>query len=240
MLRGVLVGFRSKAGPVLGLLVLAALLALLWRPLLNLLSNAEELRQWVLRFGALAPAALIVLEAAQVMLAPLPGNVIEAAGGYLFGVWQGTLYGLCGVLIGVTMACSLSRHFGRPLLRRIISAERMEQWDEAAHINSLSTWLVILVLPFGDTSYFVAGLTRIPIPKLALAALLTRAPTIFLGCLIGANIATIPPALLVGALGAFSSVLLVGYWAWGRLEALLWDRILGPILRGRGWRRDAQ
>ena len=86
-----MIGMRRKAGPALGLLAVGVLLIALWWLLSRLLSNAQELREWVLGFGTLAPVAFILLEAAQVLIAPLPGQVVEAVGGYLFGVWKGTL-----------------------------------------------------------------------------------------------------------------------------------------------------
>ena len=89
------------------IIVLAALGALIvaaaWRwggVLWSLFRDRAALQTWIASFGAWAPLVSIMLNAAQVIIAPIPGQIIGLANGYLFGAWIGTLYSLIGVMIG--------------------------------------------------------------------------------------------------------------------------------------------
>ena len=77
------------------------------------LLEPEEARSFVASFGLFAPAVLILLQAMQVVFAPIPGQVLAVVAGYLFGPWWGTLYNVIGITIGSTAAFWLSRRYGR-------------------------------------------------------------------------------------------------------------------------------
>lgn len=47
-----------------------------------------------------APFIFVLLQASQIVLAPIPGQLIAFVGGYLFGVVQGTIYSLIGAVLG--------------------------------------------------------------------------------------------------------------------------------------------
>ncbi|MFQ6059434.1 MAG: TVP38/TMEM64 family protein [Anaerolineae bacterium] len=211
-----------------GVLLIAGL-ALLWRPLLALLSDPARLRAWIATFGPLAPLAFMALQMGQILIAPLPGSFINLLGGYLFGPWWGTAYGLLGTMGGATLAASLVRLYGRPLLERIVPEEQLHRWERFAHVDSLLLWLVILIPPTGDIPYFVAGLTPLPIPKLLLAALVSRGPSILLASLVGAGAARLPPQArwLIPVLVLVVAV--AGYCLKGRFQALV-GRVLNRLV----------
>lgn len=217
---------RGRTALLLGMgVLLVAGLALVWRPLLALLSDPARLRAWVAAFGPLASLAFIALQMGQILIAPLPGSFVNLLGGYLFGPWWGTVYGLLGTLGGATVAATLARLYGRPLLERLLSEEQLRRWERFAHVDSLLLWLVILLPPTGDIPYFVAGLTPLPLPRLLLAALVSRGPTIFLASLVGAGAARLPPhaSWLIPALVLAAA--LAGSLMKGRIQALV-DRLL--------------
>ena len=79
------------------------LIAVTWKwgsPVLELFRDRAALQAWIASFGAWAPLVSIALNTAQVIAAPIPGQVIGLANGYLFGVWLGALYSLIGVMLG--------------------------------------------------------------------------------------------------------------------------------------------
>ena len=53
--------------------------------------------------GAWGPLAIVVLEMIQALLAPIPGQAIEAVSGYLYGPWWGTLFPMIGMVLGSTI-----------------------------------------------------------------------------------------------------------------------------------------
>ena len=54
-------------------------------PFLSVFSNPEELKRLIIAAGAWGPLIYILKQITQVLLAPIPGQVIGLIGGYLFG-----------------------------------------------------------------------------------------------------------------------------------------------------------
>jgi uncharacterized membrane protein YdjX (TVP38/TMEM64 family) len=179
---------------------------------------------------------LIALNVVQIVVAPLPGQAVDVVGGYIFGPWWGTLYGLIGVLLGSVCAASLTRAFGRPLLRRMFSREQLGTWDGIPRANSLATWILMLMLPLGDIGYFVAGFTTLPVVKLALAAVVSHIPSVFLASLLGSQVVYLPPSAILSLVLATVPIALVLFLVRERLR-VLWNQRMMGLLRKLAGRR---
>lgn len=203
-------------------LVWLALLA--WRFGPNLVSLAQDpaaLRLFVQELGWQGPLALVLINAAQILVAPLPGYVMQAAAGYLYGAWWGGVYGALGLLLGAMLAMTLARVYGRPLVERVVGQERMAQWERVTFSTSTLVWFVILVTPTGDVPYFLAGLAHVSFRKIFLLTLLIRVPTTFVVAAAGAGTWLLTGwqlALLIGGLGL---VLLLFFRYQDRLAGLV-------------------
>lgn len=188
--------FRSKAArrrflahlgvaavvAVLGLLLLRRELAFLFDPV--------KARSFVAGFGLWAPAVLIGLQATQVVVAPIPGQVLAVVAGYLFEPWWGTLYNMIGITIGSTIAFWIGRRYGRAYVERIVHRDALERFDDIENRHALATIFVLFLIPSlpDDVLCFAGGLTSIPIPRLVLVAVIGRAPAFFLANVVGGSL----------------------------------------------------
>jgi uncharacterized membrane protein YdjX (TVP38/TMEM64 family) len=174
------------------LLIIAAVVAVLavryWREVAAFLSDPEALRAWLARLGPLGPVGLILFNTVQVVVAPIPGYPVQIVSGYLFGWWRGTLYSVVGMILGGLLAMTLARVYGRPLVERIVGVERLERWEQVAHLNSMAVWFVLMLGPLGDAPYYLAGLTRLPVWKLLAIVLLVRTPSVMVSAALGAGL----------------------------------------------------
>jgi len=179
-------------------MALVALLILWGRPLVYLLSDVQRVRRFVASFGVWAPLALIGLEVAQVVLAPVPGGVIDLASGYLFGPGWGTLYSMTGLMSGTVIALGLARRFGRPLVERLVPVRTLNRLDRYARHRGAFFFLLLFLTPFtpNDVVCFLAGLTPLPLPLLVLIAATGRFPGVLVTNLIGANVTALTPLQL--------------------------------------------
>jgi len=186
------------AGRVVGLTVGALLLVvagLLWGDdLYRLLADRETVRSWVAGFGPWGPVVVISLHALQVLLAPIPGQTVGLVAGYLYGVGLGTLYSLVGVMLGSALAMGLARWFGRPLVVRLVGAERLSRWDRIARRRGPVFFFLAFLLPFlpDDLLCFLVGLTSLPIPYMLVLAAIGRLPGLWVASWVGANATTVP------------------------------------------------
>lgn len=194
----------------LALLALLTVVALAWwfrDSLREHWSNLPEARSWLQSLGPLGALIFIAINALQIVVAPIPGYVVQLAGGWVFGVWRGALYGLMGLAVGATLAMSLSRALGRPFVSRMFGDERLARWEHMTRADRPWLWAALLLAPIGDLPYFLAGLSRFPIPRLVLTAVVVRSPSVILAAAVGAGAVAIDPAAALDWLSAQANAL---------------------------------
>lgn len=167
--------------------VALVLLTILFRREFALLADPRELRAFVRGFGAWGPLVLVALQAAQVVIAPVPGQVLAVAAGYLYGAWWGTLYNVVGVAIGSTIAFWLSRRYGRGYVERVVHDDLLASFDALDDRSVVATLFVLFLVPGlpDDVICFAGGLSRVPIRRLVVVAVVGRAPGFFLVNVVG-------------------------------------------------------
>lgn len=156
------------------------------------LTDPADVRLYVQSFGRWAPVVLITLQALQVVVAPVPGHILAAVAGFLFGSWWGTLYNMIGITLGSATAFWLSRRFGRSYVERMIAVEALASFDGFIERHGLLSLFVLFLIPGlpDDALCFVGGLTPIPLWKLILIAIVGRVPAFFLVNVFGDLVAT--------------------------------------------------
>jgi len=158
------------------------------------------------------------------LLAPIPGQAIEAVSGYLYGPFSGTLWPMIGMVIGSFLLFQLSRRFGRPLLIKLIGRKSMDRLDDLVRRGGAPFFFLIWLVPFApdDLACAAAGLTPMSTGQFLVLMLLGRLPGVFVSVWVGANVARISP-LLWALLFAAIAVAVLAFWRWGELiqEAVL-------------------
>ncbi len=215
---------------------MVAVLAIYGRPLYEFVADQEQIRTWVGRFGAWGPAGIASLEMAQVLVAPIPGQAIEAVSGYLFGPWLGSLYAMAGIVAGSVLNFFLARRFGRPILIRLTSPNTMTRLDDLAQRGGALFFFLLWLFPFvpDDLACLAAGLTPMPARRFFLLMAFGRLPGIFVSTWIGSHAARISPVWW-GVLLACLALAALAFWRWGeRIQAAMLGflRRLADALRG--------
>jgi uncharacterized membrane protein YdjX (TVP38/TMEM64 family) len=157
-------------------LVVIVLLLAFWPLVSQIGADLTTVRGWVEQAGPFAPAAFFGLNIIQIVVAPIPGYPVQVLGGILFGFVPGVIYTVGGMVTGGVLAAWLGRRLGRPWLERRLGGETLQQWSKVTRLDSFWTWWLILLIPLGDIPYFLAGLSRISLGRLALAILVSRGP----------------------------------------------------------------
>ncbi len=217
--------------------VLAGVLVLAGRHLWHYFRNPGELRQLVQGWGAWAPLGVILLQGLQIVVAPLPGNVVAFACGYALGLWPTLAWLMLGVLAGAAVNFLLARLLGRRLLASFVPSDKLGRLDHV--MLRRGTFYVFLLLlvpnPLGDWVYYVAGLTTLPLPLFLVLVLVARLPSNLIECGLGSG-ATRFSGLHWAILGLVAAVFAVLYFVnQHRIERLL-ERLGEKGWRGTGLR----
>ena len=131
--------------------------------------------------GFFAPLAYVMFVVAEVIVAPIPGLMLYAPGGLIFGPWLGGFLAIVGNTMGAGISCALVRSAGSGWLEKISTNTSMEKLQE--QLNRRGFWMILLLrlnpLTSTDLLSYAAGLTRIPIWHVMLATGLGMAPLCF-------------------------------------------------------------
>jgi len=194
---------------VVGLAVVLVGTYLLVRAYAPFLLDAEAMRAWVGEFGAFAPLVFIIAQVAQVIVAPIPGQVTAVVGGYLFGPVAGTAYSMVGVTVGSVIAFLIAQRYGRPVVERMIDGALLDRFDgfvETLGVPGLFLFVVIPGLP-DDVICFLAGLAHFRLFVFVGVMFIGRLPAYIVTNFAGDGLATgtvLEAVVLVAALIVFS------------------------------------
>jgi uncharacterized membrane protein YdjX (TVP38/TMEM64 family) len=195
-------GNRWRDGGILVLAIfgLTALGILGWwlsEPVSDVLNIAEDVRDWIIGFGPLAPIAYVTFFALQILIAPLPGSFLSVLGAYLFGFGPGLALSMLGLLIGVTVALLVGRKIGRPLLERFIPHVELVRWERKLQLRSPLLWFVLFLFPLPDVAIYIAGMSSVRMRWLMPAVLLGRSIGILVGSTLGTATAVLPAPVVL-------------------------------------------
>lgn len=202
----------------------------------RLFSQPERTRQYLLSFGLAAPLIYILIHAIQVVLAFIPGEVIQIAGGFVFGTVLGAFYSVLGVALGTLIAFLVVKAIGFSLVKVLVPAKTLERFEFLISRPQSEVMIFVLFLIPGlpkDALTYIAGLTPIKTVKFLLISMLARFPGLLGTAYIGANLQKKHywPVLIISAaslvlfaLGVFFRDKLVGLISSGRQDGGKGDR----------------
>ncbi|MBE7016882.1 MAG: TVP38/TMEM64 family protein [Ruminococcaceae bacterium] len=205
-------------------LVMAFLAWIIGGPVLRFVGEPEKFRLWVERTGAMAPLAYAGVVIAQILVAFIPGEPLEIAGGYAFGAVGGTLLCLAAASVGSVLVFALVRRFGVKLFEVFFPIEKLRslRFLRASKRRDL-LFLIIFMIPGTpkDILCYFAGLTDIRFGVWLIICSLGRLPSIITSTLGGNALGTekyILAAVVFAATLTVSGIGLAVYKKFGREE----------------------
>jgi len=159
--------------------------------LLPTVIDSVWIRRRLAGLGWYAPLAFVALQAVQVIVAPIPGQILGGVAGYLFGGPLGTTYSMIGVTAGSSIVFLLSRRFGRPYVERVIDPARLEQWDAFFERSGTLGLFGLFLLPTfpDDLLCVVAGLADLRLRTFVVLVVVGRTPSFLAAAYVGTQVA---------------------------------------------------
>ncbi len=126
-------------------------------------TNKERMLQFIESCGIWDEAAFVFLQAVQVIIAPIPGEVLNVLGGYLYGTFFGVIWSTMGTTIGSYIAFALSRRYGKPFVDKFVDKYTMRRFDYVLHHKGAFIVFLLFLIPGFPKDYFcyILGLGRL-------------------------------------------------------------------------------
>lgn len=176
--------FRG-VGLMVFLVIMAAATALLWPMIISVFS--EEGRATLVNqihdAGPMGVLMLLGLEFIQVMVAFIPGEVVQMVAGMLYGPWLGAVIILGGCVLATWAIFELVHRLGQPFVEEVVSTEHLERFHEFEANGKLETMVFILFLIPGlpkDVFTYLVPLTSMPRSQYLLLTTIARSPGVFM------------------------------------------------------------
>jgi uncharacterized membrane protein YdjX (TVP38/TMEM64 family) len=228
-------------------LVVAAIVALWYwhEPLWEFFKDQDRIQAWIQSFGPWAPLISIALNAAQVLVAPIPGQIIGIANGAMYGLWMGTLYSMIGLVIGRTLSMLLGHWCGRQLAKHEVGPEKLALiilgrvlasplggWRLGLFVQKLANWLA----DPEQLARWVGILHRRGPLFFFLIFLLPFLPDDLVCFIVGLSLLPIPLMIILSTLGGLPGVF-VSCWVGAYATNLPWWAWIPLIIgvAGLGW-----
>ena len=155
------------------------------------LADPELVRKAIGEHYLAGAVAMILICAAQVVVALIPGEVVEIAAGYVFGSWIGSLLCLAGIVLGSCTTILLVRKFGSGLVYAFYPKEKIDALPiirDPAKRNLLTFILFVIPGTPKDLFTYAIGLTDMSIPLYILLTTAARFPSVILSTLSGSAV----------------------------------------------------
>ena len=205
----------SRRKHILRLAIFAAFLAVMfYLVVVQHVIDIESVRAAVAKAGPAAPLLYIPVSA---ILASIfvPGPLLAAGRGLLFGPVLGTVVTLCSAALTATIAAFVGRRAGRDSARALVGAEWAGRID--AQIQRRGLWAVVgqrFVPGVSDAlASYVFGAFGLPLWQMAVGAFIGSAPRAFVYTALGASISNFRSPLAYAAVAVWCVTAIIGAFA---------------------------
>ncbi len=174
---------------LLGLLVAASVK---YAPMITaLVSRTDSFRAYVASHGAKSILIYILVQAAQIVIAVIPGEVVQIAGGYAFGTGPGLFFALLGTILGTLIVFFTVRLVGATLVKAVVPARTYEKLSFLINTPKAEIAVFLLFLIPGipkDALVYISGLTPVRPLRFLLVCTIARLPGLWGSAYIGAHL----------------------------------------------------
>lgn len=129
-------------------------------------------------YGIMAPLVFVLVQALQVLIAPVPGEVSGLVGGYIFGAFKGFILSSFALTLGSLINFTLARYAGKDIVRKIVPEKYFMKFDRFFSEEGKIFVFALFLFPGFPKDYFCLflGITNIRFSLFIFFALVGRMP----------------------------------------------------------------
>lgn len=182
---------------------------------LSVPENQIKFKNYIDSLGFWGVIVVFLIQVCQIIFAFIPGEPIEVLAGVMYGTFGGLAICLVGILLGSLLIFLMVRKFGKRLILKLYSKEKIENLSFLKNSSKRNTLIFLLFFIPGtpkDLLTYFAGLTKIKMAEFLLISTFARIPSVITSTLAGSTISNGTPHLtliiflctgIVGLLGIY-------------------------------------
>ncbi|MGN0262540.1 MAG: TVP38/TMEM64 family protein [Eggerthellaceae bacterium] len=133
--------------------------------------------------GPAGALILLVLEIVQVVVAFIPGEVVQMVAGMMYGPWLGTAIIVLGCFLSMWFVYEMVHRLGQPFVESVVPTKYLESFRRFEQGGKLTAVVFVLFLIPGlpkDVFTYLVPLTSMPKKEYLGVAMIARLPGIFM------------------------------------------------------------
>ncbi len=184
------------------------------RDMLNIFSKPENIKSYIESKGRWGVLIYIALQILQIVIAVIPGEPIQIAGGYIYGTFKGFLYAEIGIMAGSAIAFFIARKFGIPIVKLLVGEQKLMHYKEKLESKKgLAITFILCLIPGipKDVLVYASGLTPISYRLFFFLYFIARLPAIFGASYMGAALGNENYAVFIALAAGAIALIVLGF-----------------------------
>lgn len=157
----------------------------------EIFKNLDEMRNLILSYGNYSVLAFIVFQMIQVIVFFIPGEVMQIAGGYIFGPVVGSIVSIIGIMLGSAVGFYAAKIIGKKRINNLIEKKNLTKIKKVLDAGSNNLFIFIIYFIPGipkDLLVYISGISNVKIEDFILYSFMGRLPWVIASAIFGSGI----------------------------------------------------
>ena len=209
-----------KIFSVIVFLVAMVMLALVTIPIITTYNDPDKFATYIRDFGPWSLVMMFFVQVAQIIVALIPGEVVEFVAGTLYGWLGGWIFCSVGIVVGQAIIFKAVKFFGRDFVEKVAGSEKINKYKFLQDETKLKRIIFVLFFIPGtpkDLLTYVVPLTKISLKEFLIITFFARIPSVISSTYAGdafANQDFVMLAIVYGVVAAVSIGGVAVYQLW--------------------------
>ncbi|NMM65445.1 TVP38/TMEM64 family protein [Clostridium sp. P21] len=162
--------------------------------------DPDKIKHIIMSYGKYSILAFFILQIIQVVAFFIPGEIVQIAGGYIYGTLGGSIISLLGITTGSMIVFGISHSLGKPLIDKVVSNKDANFFKRILNLGHINFMVFLLYLIPGipkDVLAYICGVSNVTFKNFIIYSTLGRVPGIFISAYFGAKIDSGNKAVLI-------------------------------------------
>lgn len=178
---------------ILGVLSICIFFWMLFgKELIKIVADPNVFHTWLKQFGIFDELIFILIRTLQTVIKIIPAVPLEIASGYAWGSVLGMLYCIIGNMLGTLIILSLTKHFGKNMIKKIASQKKLDilaTFQDSGKIYVLLFFIYLIPGSPKDGLTYLVGLLEVKTIPFMIISFVARIPSVLSYTLCGATLA---------------------------------------------------